>query len=400
MGKVTKLSWSRLALKTCALMVLAGACSNQAPQSALNLNTQASTAYRLVPVLRGLEHPWSLTWLPDRTMLITERPGRLRIVRNGKLDPQPIGGVPPVLAVGQGGLMDVSLHPQFAKNRLIYLTYAHGTNTANRTRLARAVFDGKNLKNLQVIFEVSPLKSDAQHFGSRISWLPDRTLLLAIGDGGNPPVSLDGKLIRHQAQNRRNHLGKILRLKDDGSIPSDNPFAKDASINPAIWSYGHRNIQGLTFDPLKKRVWATEHGSKGGDELNLIQRGKNYGWPLATHSKEYGFPGGDISPDRSKPGMEDPKTVWTPALAPSGLTVYTGNRFPQWRGNIFAGGLAGKRVERIELDSAGNVLKQEKIEVGARVRDIRQGPDEFLYILTDEPEGQIIRLEPDSSRPN
>jgi aldose sugar dehydrogenase len=387
-----KFSWRSLALKTIAITVLSClACSSNARKSEISLNAQAN--YRLVPVVRGLEHPWSVAWLPDRTMLVTERPGRLRIVRNGVLDPTSIGGVPAVFASGQGGLMDISLHPQFAKNRLVYLTYAHGTDTANRTRLARAVFDGKNLKNLQVIFEVTPVKSGSQHFGSRITWLPDNTLLLAIGDGGNPPLKIEGNLPRFQAQNRRSQLGKILRLKDDGSIPPDNPFVKDANTNPAIWSYGHRNIQGMTFDPVSKRVWATEHGSNGGDELNLVQKGKNYGWPLATYSKEYGS-SREISPNKSLPGLEDPKVVWTPAIAPSGLTAYNGKRFPQWQKNLFAGGLVEQTVRRIELDANGKVLKQEPISIGARVRDIRQGPDELLYILTDESDGQLIRLEP------
>jgi aldose sugar dehydrogenase len=335
-----------------------------------------------------------MAWLPDRTMLVTERPGRIRIIRNGILDPTPVGGVPTVLAGGQGGLMDVSVHPQFAKNRLVYLTYAHGTESANRTRLARAVFDGKNLKNLQVMLEVTPVKTGLQHYGSRIAWLPDNTLLLAIGDGGNPPLKIDGELSRLQAQNRLSQLGKILRIKDDGSIPPDNPFVKDANTNPTIWSYGHRNIQGMTFDRVTKRLWATEHGSKGGDELNLVQKGQNYGWPLTTNSKEYGFGDRDISPNKSLPGIRDPKAVWTPAIAPSGLTVYTGKQFPQWQKNLFAGGLVEQAVRRIELDAKGRVLSQEPISIGARVRDVRQGPDDLLYVLTDESDGRLIRLEP------
>jgi aldose sugar dehydrogenase len=373
--------------------VLSGlACSSNAQKSQVSQNPQAN--YRLVPIVSGLEHPWSMAWLPDRNMLVTERPGRLRIVRNGVLDPTAIGGVPTVFASGQGGLMEISLHPQFAKNRLVYLTYAYGTDTANRTRLARAVFDGKNLKNLQVIFEATPVKPGSQHFGSRIVWLPDNTLLLAIGDGGNPPLKIDGKLPRFQAQNRRSQLGKILRLNDDGSIPRDNPFVKDAKTDPAIWSYGHRNIQGMTFDPVTKRVWATEHGSKGGDELNLVQKGKNYGWPLATYSKEYESPYRDISPNKSLPGMEDPQAVWTPSIAPSGLTAYNGKRFPQWQKNLFAGGLVERTVRRIELDANGKAIDQEQISIGSRVRDVRQGPDDLLYILTDESEGQLMRLEP------
>jgi aldose sugar dehydrogenase len=346
-----------------------------------------------VTLISGLEHPWSVTWLPDKTtMLITERPGRLRIVRNGMLDPTPIAGLPAVFAEGQGGLMDVSLHPLFEKNRWIYLTYSHGTGQANRTRLARATFDGKNLSDLRIIFEVSQTKSDTQHFGSRIVWLPDGTMLVAIGDGGNPPVQLDGDLIRKQAQNLRSRLGKIVRLNDDGSVPRDNPFKTSDKSDPAVWSYGHRNIQGLTFDPISGQIWATEHGSKGGDELNLIRAGKNYGWPIVTYSREYFGP--EISSERSRPGMEDPKVVWTPSIAPSGLAFYRGDRFPAWQGDLFAGGLVSQDVRHIDLDANGNVVSQQSIDIGQRVRDVRQGPDGLLYVLTDAQNGQLIRLEP------
>jgi glucose/arabinose dehydrogenase len=334
-----------------------------------------------------------MAWLPDGTLLITEKAGRLRLVRDGVLEPTPIAGVPEVMSSGQGGLMEIAIHPRFAENRLVYLTYSHGTENANRTRLARATFDGNALRNLQVIFEVSQVKSGGQHFGSRIVWLPDGTMLVAIGDGGNPPVQLEGDLIRKQAQNLRSHLGKIVRLKDDGSIPRDNPFATRADANPAIWSYGHRNIQGLTFDPSTQRVWATEHGARGGDELNLVEAGKNYGWPIVTYSQEYS--GGEISQERSRPGMVDPKVVWTPATAPSGLAIYSGDHFPDWQGDLFAGGLVSRDVRRINLDATGKVLGQQAIAIGQRVRDVRQGPDGLLYILTDESEnGRLIRLEP------
>jgi glucose/arabinose dehydrogenase len=344
-----------------------------------------------VTVLSGLEHPWSMAWLPDGAILITERPGRLRIVRNGTLEPAPIAGVPPVFAEGQGGLMEVSVHPNFAKYRFIYLTYSHGTGQANRTRVARAKFDGKALSDVKVIFEVSQAKEGTQHFGSRIVWLSDNTMLVAIGDGGNPPVQLDGELIRKQAQNLRSQLGKIVRLNDDGSIPSNNPFVKTAHANPSVWSYGHRNTQGLTFDAATGRIWQTEHGARGGDEVNLVKAGKNYGWPLVTYSREYFGP--EISSERSRPGMEDPKLVWTPSIAPSGLAFYNGDRFPAWKGNLFAGGLVSKDVRRITLDGAGNVVSQQSIDIGQRVRDVRQGPDGLLYVLTDEQNGQLIRLD-------
>lgn len=347
---------------------------------------------RKTTIVQGLDRPWSMAWLPDGSMLITEKAGRLRIVRNGKLEPTAIAGVPSVLSTNQAGLMDVSLHPRFAQNRLIYLTYSDGTIDANRTRLVRATFDGKALRNAQTIFQVTQTKSGGQHFGSRIVWLPDGTMLLAIGDGGNPPVQLEGDLIRKQAQNLRSRLGKIVRLNDDGSVPRDNPFVNNRNADPAIWSYGHRNIQGLTFDLTTRRIWATEHGSRGGDELNLVQAGQNYGWPLVTHSREYG--GGEISQARSRPGMIDPKIVWTPSIAPSGLTIYRSDRVPAWNGNLFAGGLVSQDVRRIELDTTGKVQVQQRIAIGQRVRDVRQSADGFLYVLTDDSNGQLIRLEP------
>jgi glucose/arabinose dehydrogenase len=365
-----------------------------AEASPLQAVSPSSTArgFKQATVAEGLERPWGMAWLPDGSMLISEKAGRLRLLKNGVLEPTPIAGVPSVMSSGQGGLMDVSIHPRFAENRFVYLTYASGTADANRTRIARARFDGKALQDLRVIFEVSQVKSGTQHFGSRILWLPDGTMLVAIGDGGNPPVQLEGALIRKQAQNLRSRLGKIVRLNDDGSIPRDNPFATNANADPAIWSYGHRNIQGIAFDPGTKRVWITEHGARGGDELNLAEAGKNYGWPLVTHSQEYA--GGEISQERSRPGMVDPKVVWTPATAPSGLAFYTGDRFPAWRGNLFAGGLVSQDVRRIELDAAGNVRSQEEISIGQRVRDVRQSPDGLLYVLTDESNGKLIRLEP------
>jgi aldose sugar dehydrogenase len=355
--------------------------------------TKTTLKFQQTTLVEGLERPWSMAWLPDGGLLITEKPGRLRLYQNGKLEPTPIAGVPPVMAEGQGGLMEVSLHPRFRENRFIYLTYSHGTEDANRTRVARAKFDGKALSDLKVIFEVSQVKSGGQHFGSRILWLPDGTMLVAIGDGGNPPVQLEGALIRKQAQNLRSRLGKIVRLNDDGTPPGDNPFATNSKADPVVWSYGHRNIQGLAFDPVQRRVWSTEHGARGGDELNLVEAGKNYGWPIVTYSQEYA--GGEISQERSRPGMVDPKLVWTPATAPSGLAFYTGDQVPAWRGNLFAGGLVSRDVRRIELDAAGNVQGQQLIPVGQRVRDVRQGPDGLLYLLTDESEdGRLIRLEP------
>jgi glucose/arabinose dehydrogenase len=338
-----------------------------------------------------------MAWLPNNDMLITERPGRLRLVRNGQLISKPVTGISEVFVSGQGGLLDVSLHPRFSQNRKVYFTYAHGTAKANRTRVAAAILKNDALDNWKVIFEVAAVKRGSQHFGSRLMWLPDGTLLVSIGDGGNPPIRLGNGWIRDQAQNRLSHLGKILRLNDDGSIPRDNPFFAASDAEPAIWSYGHRNVQGLTYDPLRSMIWASEHGALGGDELNVIQAGENYGWPAVTYSREY-FGGFKISRYTSKPDMVDPKVVWNNAIAPSGLAIYTGDEFPDWTGDVFAGGLKSQDIRRLELDMAGKVIGQYALRIGQRVRDIRQGPDGMLYVLTDESHGSLIRLEPTSDK--
>ncbi|RMH12227.1 MAG: PQQ-dependent sugar dehydrogenase [Gammaproteobacteria bacterium] len=353
--------------------------------------TQTPTVRQTV-LVDSLEHPWGLDWLPDGTIIVTERPGRVRLIRDGQLDPTPVAGVPNVLATGQGGLLDVAVHPQFAMNQWVYFTYAQGDRTSNQTRIARARLEGNTLSNWQEIFQVNRAKEGGQHFGSRITWLQDNTMLVSIGDGGNPPLQLAGDLIRNQAQELDSHLGKIVRLNDDGSIPTDNPFVDQPDVNPAIWSYGHRNIQGLMYDPVSDRIWSTEHGARGGDELNLIQAGGNYGWPVVTYSREYS--GGEITTERSRPDMADPLVVWTPAIAPSGLLVYQGDAFPQWQGDLLAGGLVSQDIRHLDLDESGTVINETPIPIGHRVRDVRQGPDARIYILTDEPNGRLIRLDP------
>ena len=356
----------------------------------------ANDAVQITTVLSGLDHPWGMAWLPDGAMLITERSGRFWHIPAGNEqagnEPNPVTGLPNILVRGQGGLLDIALHPQFDQNAWVYLSYSSGTKRANHTRVIRAELRNHQLQNSEVIFEVSQLKSDTQHFGSRLTWLPDQTLLISVGDGGNPPVSLDGELIRLQAQNLASHLGKVIRIKDDGSVPSDNPFIQTPGSDPLVWSYGHRNIQGLAYDPVANRVWASEHGARGGDEINRIEPGQNYGWPLATHSREYS--GGDISPHSSLPGMIDPLVIWTPSIAPSGLMVYRGDRFPQWQGNVFAGGLVSREIQRFEVDEAGTIIGQHFIPIGQRVREIKQGPDGLIYMLTDEDNGQLLRLDP------
>jgi glucose/arabinose dehydrogenase len=355
----------------------------------------AAAGIRLATVAQGLDRPWALAFLPDGGILVTERAGRLRLVRDGALDQRPIAGVPEVHAQGQGGLLDIALHPDFARNRTIFLSYAHGTAQANRTRIARAVYDAEAhaLRDLRVIFEVNREKQSNQHFGSRLLVLPDGTLLATIGDGGNPPASLDGRFIRENAQDLSNHIGSVVRIAEDGGVPPGNPFIGRADARPEIWSYGHRNAQGIAWDPIRRIIWSNEHGSRFGDELNRLEPGRNYGWPAVSYSVEYRG-GAQIGAGRRAPGMVDPVLAWLSAHAPSGLAVYTGDRFPAWRGDLFSGGLQSRDVRRIRLDAEGRVVGEETIEVGRRIRDVRQGPDGFLYLLTDENPGLILRVEP------
>lgn len=357
----------------------------------LSADVPEAEGWSMETIFEGLEHPWSVAWLSDSDMLITERPGRLRLVRNGMLLPEPLSGVPAVFADGQAGLLDVSLHPDFQNNGFVYLTYAAGNDDENRTTLARGVLSGNSLSEVEVIFETNVPKSGNQHFGSRIAWLPDNTMLVSIADGGNYIRFKEGGWIREQAQNTANHLGTIVNLTDDGHPSPAGPFLEDVdSALPEIWTYGHRNIQGIAIDPITGAIWANEHGARGGDELNLLIPGANYGWPEVTYSREYHFP--RITRKTTKPGMEDPKVVWTPAQAPSGLAIYRGEVFPEWNGSIFSGGLRSGEVRRIILDESNSVIGEEKLTIGERVRDVRVGPDGHLYILTDEENGRLIRI--------
>ena len=345
---------------------------------------------RTTTLLTGLNHPWSIAWLPDGGLLITERPGQVRLFKDGKLSTVP--GAPNVLAYGQGGLLDIALHPDFTENRLVYFTLATGTKAANRTALARARFDGGRFHDAEVLFTASPAKSGGQHFGSRLAWLPDKTLVLSVGDGGNPPQRVDGMLARDQAQNPASHQGKLIHLKDDGT-PADPPAFADQSAAPGLYTMGHRNIQGMAYDPLRNALWVSEHAARTGDEINRIEPGRNYGWPKASWSKEYTLPV-DVADHHSLPGMVDPVVVWKWRFAPSGLMVYTGDAFPDFKGDLLAGGLRSETIRLIELDERGAVLGDQDLPMDHRVRDIRQGPDGLIYVLTDEDDGRLIRLEP------
>ncbi|WP_199221044.1 PQQ-dependent sugar dehydrogenase [Coraliomargarita sinensis] len=349
-------------------------------------------------IVSGLDAPWGFDWLPNGDILLSERFGSLRIIRDGELDPQPIGGIPEIYISGQGGLLDVIVHPRFDENQLIYLSYSAGSDAANRLQVLRAELRDGELANAEVIFKVVNPKSGGQHFGSRFAWLPDETLLFSVGDGGNPPAEYGNALIREQAQSLDEHFGKILRIHDDGAIPSDNPYVDAPGVLPEIWSLGHRNVQGLTYDSIHQRVLASEHGSQGGDELNAIHSGANYGWPRTTYAREYDLTSTLITPHQALPDFREPEVVWTPSIAPSGLVAYTGSRYENAVGDVFLAAMllrANKTILayipspagailRLKADETGGFPAQEKIRIGAvRVRDIGQGPDGFLYVLTD-----------------
>lgn len=350
-------------------------------------------SWRAVPVAQSIRNPWGIAWLADGRALITGKYGTLHILKDGKLEEIPMESLPQVFTGGQGGLLDIAVHPESAENPRVYMTMSTGTEEQNRTILVRGIFDGRRVARIETLLKVEPAKSGGQHFGSRLLWLPDGTLLMSVGDGGNPPLRIGGMLAREQAQNLGSHLGSILRLTDEGKPAPDNPFLGKESARPEIWTWGNRNIQGIARDPQSGRVWANEHGPLGGDELNLMEPGRNYGWPLATLGRDYrtGEPIGRPSVE----GMVDPKIVWIPATAPSGLAYYTGEHFPKWRGSLFSGGLVSEDVRRIALDGEGNVTGQERLVIGSRVRDVRQGPDGFLYVLTDEENGRVLRIEPE-----
>lgn len=335
-------------------------------------------------MLDGLRRPWGVAWLPEGGLLVTERGGRLLYFSQPESEALTVAGLPEVFTGGQGGLLDVSVHPRFSENRLVYLAYSTGSRQANRTRVARFRFDGERLTERQVVFQVEELKSGRQHFGSRLLWLPDETLLISIGDGGNPPLRFEGKLQREQAQNQETLFGAVVRINDDGSIPRDNPFVDSPEARDEFYTVGNRNIQGIARDPQTGRVWASEHGSRGGDELNEILPGENYGWPLVSHSREYGrfIP---VADHQSLEGYEDPAMVWMETVAPSGLAVR--------EGRLYAGGLVSQAVHEITLDQQGAFVSQRVIPIGARVRDVRVGQDGALYVLTDEEEnGRLLRL--------
>jgi glucose/arabinose dehydrogenase len=339
-------------------------------------------------VTNALEHPWAVEPLAGGDLLVTERPGRLRIVSASGTVGEPISGVPAVAARGQGGLLDVALSPTFDSDRTIYLSFSEPREGGNGTSVARGVLsaDRRSLSDVRVIFRVLPTYDGDKHFGSRLAFGPDGMLYITTGERSDAPM-------RQYAQRMDSHLGKILRINPDGSVPSDNPFVGQGDAKPEIWTLGHRNIQAAGFDS-QGRLWEVEHGTRGGDELNLIERGKNYGWAEVAYGVEYsGKPiAGTVT---ARAGTEQPVYYWDPVIAPSGLQFYTGDAFPEWRDNLFVGGMGGKFLVRLVLQN-GRVVGEEHLlaDRAQRVRDVRQGPDGALYIVTDQAKGELWRVTP------
>ena len=336
-------------------------------------------------VATGLSYPWAMAFLPDGSALITEREGRLRLMApDGSLSAG-LSGVPEVYASGQGGLLDVALDPDFENNRQIYLSYAEPRSQGeNATAVARAVLDDSNkwLSNVEVIFQQQPSYSGNKHFGSRLVFASDGNLFVTLGERSS---------LRDEAQNLSNHLGTVVRVAPDGSVPADNPFVGRDGVMPEIWSYGHRNPQGAALNPESGELWLHEHGPRGGDEVNIPEAGKNYGWPVITHGQEY-F-GGEIGVGKEKEGMELPIHYWVPSIAPSGMAFYTGDQVDEWQGDIFVGALAGRLLVRLDRDGDRITGEERMLEdLGERIRDVRMGPDGMIYLLTDASSGRVLRI--------
>jgi len=342
-------------------------------------------AFRVVTLVAGLENPWSMAFLPDGRMLVTERDGRMRLVsQDFKLDPQPVEGLPEVVARGQGGLFDVVLHPDYPNNGWIYWSYNAPGAGGWGTAMARGKLQGKRMTEVQVLFSMLPKTRTAQHFGGRIVFDKSHKVYLTLGDRGE----------KERAQRLDDHAGSVIRLHDDGRVPADNPFSGRAGAKPEKWTLGSRNLQGAALQPGTGVLWTHEHGPQGGDEVNVMRAGRNYGWPVITYGVNYGF-GTAIGEGTAKAGLEQPLKVWVPSIAPSGMAFVDSPRFPAWQGNLLVGALRGQMLVRLELREE-EVVREERLLEGelGRIRDVRSAPDGFIYLLTDNAERSLVRLEP------
>ena len=346
-----------------------------------------ASAYEVETIAQGLSYPWDIAFLPGGDVLITERSGALRLIRDGALREAPVAGAPEVYFEGQAGLFDVEPAPDFAASAVVYLTYAQGDGDENTTALYRARFDGERLVDGETVFAAAPQRDTSSHFGGRMAVLPDQTLLVTLGDAFE---------YREQAQLRTNHLGAVVRLTGDGAPPQDNPYFSEGGLAAHVYSYGHRNVQGVAFDSRRGIIWAHEHGPQGGDELNRLEAGANYGWPIVTEGRDYN--GARITPfsDHEAEGFTPPVLGWTPSIAPSGLMVYQGQRFSEWTGDLFVTALAGQALHHLELDASGAVLAENRIlfEGRPRLRQVAEGPDGAIWVLTDAEDGRVLRLTP------
>ena len=373
-----------------SLIALATAMLSWSPFGAAASTDRVFTSeqhrFRVVTLVRGLEHPWGLAFLPDGDMLVTERPGNLLRIDAASRERRTIRGLPEIAAHGQGGLLDVALHPQFETNRWIYLSFAAEGEGGIGTEVARARLRGERLEDVEVIFRALPKSRGGRHFGSRLVFDRHGYLYITLGDRGDRP----------RAQDIGDHAGSIIRINDDGSVPDDNPLVGKTGARAEIFTYGNRNVQGTALEPDTGKVWAQEHGPQGGDEVNVLHAGTNYGWPVITYGRNY-VTGTKIGEGTHKPGMAQPLHYWTPSIAPSGMAFYDGDAFPRWRGNIFIGALKFRLLVRLELKGEEIVHEERMLEdVLGRIRDVRSGPDGFLYILTDHGDGVLARLEPAS----
>ncbi len=356
-------------------------CSNSNSTQTPTLISSEEINFEVDTLATGLEHPWGLAFLPDGRILIAERPGRLSIWEDGHLADSPVSGLPDIWARGQGGLLDVELHPDYENNQMIYLAFAKQGDDGGSTAIARGRLTGDELQDTEVIFHASPHTGAGQHFGSRIVFDDHGYLYTTVGDRG----------VMQTSQDLTSHNGAIIRLYDDGSVPGDNPFAGEEEGLPEIWSYGHRNIQGMKINPETRELWAVEHGPKGGDEINRIHKGGNYGWPEVTHGVNYD--GSIITPDTTKPGMIDPILHWTPSIAPCGMDFVDSDLYPGWEENMMVGALANQHIHRVVFSDTTVVHTEKLLEGMARFRTVEQGPDGYLYVLTESP-GLFFRILP------
>ena len=349
---------------------------------------------KAIKVVEGLYHPWGMAFLPDGRLLITERRGTMRLVDNGTLLAASVEGIPRATEHGQGGLLDLALHPRYAENGWIYWSYNAVEGGLHGTELARGKLGGTRelprMTDVQILFKMQPKSSAGHHFGSRIVFDKPGFLYLTLGDRGDSPA----KGAEQRAQKLDDHAGKSIRLHDDGRVPVDNPFVKSTGARPEIFTLGNRNMQGAALHPESGRIWVHEHGPQGGDEINVLVSGANYGWPVISYGANYGS-GTKIGEGTEKKGMMPPVLYWVPSIAPSGMVFYSGRNFPKWKGSLFVGALAKQLLVRVTLDGE-KVVGQERLFEGklGRIRDVREGPDGNLYLLTDSPRGELIRLEP------